>query len=155
MPPATAPTPAPTAAPTGPPTTAPVTAPVVAPAATPFCAFAARGNESAAAIVRPARILVFMKSSVCETADRERQRQRAVPALISFLPGTFLLFQHLVANEVGENATQNRLKGENHANSALGTGNTDPVDHPVHAAAPLTRFDGQQPITLHHPRRLK
>src|SRR3954454_19382310 len=95
MPPAIAPMPAPAAAPTGPPTTAPVTAPVVAPAAAPLCAFAANGNESAAAIVRPARILIFMKSSICESAGGERQRRGTVPPLTSLLSGTFALFQHL------------------------------------------------------------
>src|SRR6476661_1989600 len=99
MPPATAPTPAPTAAPTGPPTTAPVTAPVVAPAATPLCAFAAKGNESAAAIVRPARILMFMKSSICESAEGERQRRGTVPPLTGLLGGTFLLFQYLASSQ--------------------------------------------------------
>jgi hypothetical protein len=90
-----------------------------------------------------------MKSSIYdyETADRERQRPRAVPGLTSFLPGTFLLFQRLVTIEVGENATRNQPKGEEHANSALGTGNTDPVDHPVHAAALTSTANNQSSST--------
>src|SRR4051812_6774047 len=79
MPPAIAPMPAPAAAPTGPPTTVPVTAPVVAPAATPLCAFAAKGNESAAATVRPARILMFMKSSFVNQPEKNVEAGERFP----------------------------------------------------------------------------
>jgi hypothetical protein len=45
-------------------------------------------------------------------------------------------------------------KGENNANSSVALGNTNPSDHPDHAAAPLTRLDSTNHLNATY-RRLK
>jgi sporulation protein YlmC with PRC-barrel domain len=49
------------------------------------------------------------------------------------------------------NHHQNKPKGENHADSSVAVRNTDPADHPDHAAAPLSR---RFRLTNNHLRQL-